>query len=105
LVLTDKSPLFWFAQGMGSSSCVRASQNAAGLAYHWRIGSFQEIIVTQHFVPIGADGGWMLGEDSRLPAGVSLEPLAERRFGSKLQRVSRVTAVTPVVPQVASERP
>ena len=105
LVLTDKSPLFWFAQGMGSSSCARASQNAAGLAYHWRIGSFQEIIVTQHFVPLGADGGWMLGPDSRLPAGVSLEPLAEHRFGAKLQRVSRVNSVAPVVPQVTSSRP
>ncbi len=104
LVLTDKSPLFWFAQGMGSSSCVRASQNAAGLAYHWRIGSFQEIIVTQHFVPLAADGGWMLEPESRLPVGVLLEPLAERRFGSKLQRVSRVIDVQPATPP-ASPRP
>ena len=96
LVLTDKSPLFWFAQGMGSSTCVRASQNASGLAHHWRIGSFQEIIVTQHFVPLGAEGGWMLGSDSRLPAGVTLQPLAEHRFGSKLQRVSRVIDVQSV---------
>jgi hypothetical protein len=103
LVLTDKSPLFWFAQGMGSSSCARARQNAGGLAYHWRIGSFQEIIVTQHFVPLGADGGWTLEPESRLPAGVRLEPLAERRFGANLQRVSRVIDVLPVTSAAPAE--
>jgi len=95
LMLTDKSPLFWFAQGAGSTSCSRASEYFAGLAYHWRARSFQEVLVTQRFAPLGAEGGWMLEPDSRLPAGIVLEPLAERRFGVKLQRVSRVVEITP----------
>ena len=94
LILTDKSPLFWFAQGMGATSCSRATQCVEGLEYHWRARSFQEILVAQRFAPLGAEGGWMLELDSRIPAGITLEPLAERRFGVKLQRVSRVVAIT-----------
>lgn len=93
LILTDKSPLFWFAQGMGSTSCDRARQRAEGLAYHWRARSFQEILVTQRFAPGGADGNWVLESASRLPEGVILEPLAQHRFGIKLQRLSRVIDV------------
>ena len=102
LMLTDKSPLFWFAQGIGSTSCSRASQVAEGIAYHWRARSFQEILVTQHFVPQGTVGGWILDPDSRLPAGIILEPLAERRFGAKLQRVSRVVDIIPPPPAPAA---
>ena len=102
LMLTDKSPLFWFSQGLGSTSCSRASQVAEGLEYHWRARSFQEILVTQHFVPLGAEGGWMLDPDSRIPAGMTLEPLAERRFGSKLQRVSRIVDIVPPLPVSAA---
>jgi hypothetical protein len=95
LVLTDKSPLFWFAQGMGSTSCARARQMAAGLEYHWRARSFQEILVIQRFSPCGAEGGWMLDADSRIPASIVLMPMAEHRFGARLQRVSRVVDIQP----------
>jgi hypothetical protein len=107
LVLTDKSPLFWFAQGMGSTSCTRAAQCLAGLEYHWRARSFQEILVIQRFAPLGAEGGWMLESDSRIPAGITLESIAERRFGVKLQRVSRVVAITlpPAAPSVPPSVP
>jgi hypothetical protein len=101
LMITDKSPLFWFSQGAGSTSCSRASECLVGLAYHWRARSFQEILVTQRFAPLGAEGGWMLEPDSRLPSGMALEPLAERRFGVKLQRVSRVVGITPLPPAPA----
>jgi hypothetical protein len=94
LVLTDKSPLFWFAQGMGSTSCECICRRAEGLAYHWRARSFGDILVTQRFAPIGGEGGWMLEPSSRLPTSVTLEFIAERRFGAKLQRVSRVIAVS-----------
>jgi hypothetical protein len=95
LILTDKSALFWFAQGVGATSCFRAVLCADGLAYHWRARSFQEILVTQRFEPLGAEGGWIPDPESRLPAGVTLEPLAEHRFGVKLQRISRVVDITP----------
>jgi hypothetical protein len=104
LVITDKSPLFWFAQGMGSTSCERAAQRIEGLAYHWRAHSFQEILVTQRLAPVGADGGWMIEPGSRLPDGVILEPLAHHRFGIKLQRVSRVVDVRLPTPDPSTQK-
>lgn len=97
LVISEKSPLFWFAQGMGGTSCARAAQKHEGMAYHWRARSFQEIIVTQRLGPASVDGGWFIEADSRLPEGFVLEPLAEKRFGAKLQRVSRVIDIRPPV--------
>lgn len=93
MIICEKSPLFWFMQGMGGTSCLRAAQKQDGLAYHWRARSFQEILVTQRLTPASAEGGWTIEWDSRLPDGFVLETLAERRFGAKLQRVSRVVDI------------
>jgi hypothetical protein len=94
LVICEKSPLFWFAEGMGSTTCGQVLQRPEALAYHWRARSFQDVYVTQRLAPTGPDGGWMVEAASRLPDGVVLETVAERRFGVKIQRVSRVVDVT-----------
>ena len=59
--------------------------------------------MTQRFAPIGAEGGWMLEPASRLPSGITLECIAERRFGVKLQRISRVVAIAPQSPAIAED--
>lgn len=102
LVICDKSPLFWFAQGMGSTTCEQVMHRPGALAYHWKARSFQDIYVTQRFAPMGADSGWMVEPASRLPDGMVLETVAERRFGAKIQRISRVVAVAEPVKDTPS---
>lgn len=100
LMICEKSPLFWFAQGMGSTTCEQVLRRPEALAYHWRARSFQEIYVTQKFAPMGAAGGWMVEPPSLMPEGIILETVAEHRFGVKMQRISRVVDVT-VAPKEA----
>lgn len=88
MVITDKSPLFWFAQGLGATSIVRASARAEGFAYHLAHHTFSEILVTQALRASTPEGDFQIEAPHRLPPEFVLEPVAERRIGARLQRIS-----------------
>lgn len=88
MVVTDKSPLFWYAQGMGATSIVRASARAEGFAYHLAHHTFGEILVTQALRASTPEGDFQVETPHRLPPEFVLEPVAERRVGARLQRIS-----------------
>jgi hypothetical protein len=57
---------------------------------------FDEILVVQSGKPLApgeGDGGIEIIPDDRLPAGFELQTLAERRFASKITRISRLVAI------------
>jgi len=54
---------------------------------------FREILVTQSLRPRSADGQFQLVPEEELPPWIHLELVAERRFGTKLARISRVVAI------------
>ena len=87
-MITDKSQLFWFMQGMGATSIQRAAGRGAGLAYHLVHGTFTEILVTQTLRAATPEGEMQIEAGSRLPPEFVLEPVAERRVGARLQRIS-----------------
>ncbi len=93
LIATDKSPLAWFIQGSSSTTVRRLEMRREGVEFHLRQGTFDEIIVTQTLRPLGAEGGFAVMPDDRLPPEFVLEPLAEWRIGARLQRVSRLREI------------
>ncbi len=93
LIITEKSPLFWFCREVSATSTRRVRQLPETLAYHWKQRSFDEVLVMQRLAPATAGGGMGVEPDSQLPEGVILETIAERRVGGKLQRVSLVRDV------------
>lgn len=105
LVLTDKSPLSWYVLGVGSTSIVRAVARRDALAFHLRHKSFEEVLVTQTLIPTSADGDYRVAKATVMPPEFVLEPIAERRFGSRLQRISVLREIkvdAPPVPSVSS---
>jgi Dolichyl-phosphate-mannose-protein mannosyltransferase len=93
LVITNKSPLSWLLVKTPSILLTRARQLGERLQYQIKQGTFYEILVTQSFRPTTPDGDYEMLPEDRLPATFKLEPLAERRFGTKLTRISRLVAL------------
>jgi hypothetical protein len=94
LILTNKSTLVWLLQKTPSIVLNRARMVADRLQFQLgEPGTFREILVMQSLRPSTAEGDHQLLPEDRLPAGFHLERLAERRFGTRIARISRLVAV------------
>ncbi|MCU0791335.1 MAG: glycosyltransferase family 39 protein [Opitutaceae bacterium] len=89
LVITDKSPLSWFALGVPAIMPGRVLMRPDALPFHLKHHTFDEVVVSQALHPRKEDdGGFVLADEHALPANYVLEPIAERRIGGRLQRMS-----------------
>ncbi len=105
MVLTDKSPLSWFVREVGATTIERGILRKEALAFHLRHHSYQEILVTQTLVPTSAEGDLRVAQADVLPPEFVLEPVAERRIGSGLHRISILREIkvdVPSAPEVTS---
>ncbi|MDI1335413.1 MAG: glycosyltransferase family 39 protein [Lacunisphaera sp.] len=94
LIITNKSTLPWLLIKTPSILVGRARLVADRVEYNLRESMFTEILVMQSFRPTSADGEHAMQPEDKLPKGFELEPLAERHFGTKITRISRLVAVT-----------
>jgi hypothetical protein len=93
LILCNKSTLPWMVATTPAILIERARAVADRLAEHLHLPDFKEILVTQSMRPSSADGQYQLVPEEALPDWIHLELLAERRFGTKLARVSRIVSI------------
>jgi hypothetical protein len=93
LILTNKSTLPWLINRTPAIMLERARMVADRLAEQLHLPDFSEILVTQGARPGSAEGDYQIPQDEVLPAWFHLEPVAERRFGTKLARISRLVAI------------
>lgn len=93
LVVSNKSTLPWLIEKTPAILLERSQAVADRLALQLGMPDFREILVTQSLRPTTAEGRYELEPGDVLPDWFELEPLAERRFGTKLARVSRLVAV------------
>jgi len=56
-------------------------------------GNFREILLTQELRPASALGQHQIIPEDVMPGDFHLETVAEKRFGTKLVRISRVLAI------------
>lgn len=96
LVITNKSALIWFQHRIPSIQIVRARMRGEALQFHLDHHTFKEVLVMQKFRPTGPEGNYQLEPEDRLPDNYVLEPVCERRFGTSITRVSRLTGIKPV---------
>jgi hypothetical protein len=57
--------------------------------------TFKEVLVTQAIRPTDADGDMGVDPADMMPATYHLEMIAEKRFGARLDRVSRIVSIDP----------
>ncbi|MDB6115599.1 MAG: hypothetical protein JWQ62_2544 [Lacunisphaera sp.] len=94
LVISNKSTLPWLLLKTPSILLGRTNSVADRLQYSLQEHLFREILITQSFRPTSAEGDYRLNPEDRLPAGFEIEFLAERRFGTKITRISRVISIS-----------
>ncbi len=93
LMITNKSPFNWLIHSMPSISVQRARSKAEQVQFHLKGGTFQEVLVSQYYRPVGPEGGFQLDPRDELPAAYVLEPVIEQRMGARLLRISRVADI------------
>lgn len=93
LIVTNKSPLPWLINRVPAILLDRSRTVADRLADHLHLPDFSEILVTQGARPTTRAGDYQIPPDEILPEWFHLEPVAERRFGTKLARISRLVSI------------
>ena len=93
LIITNKSTLPWLINRIPAILLDRSRVVADRLAEHLHLPDFTEILVTQGARPTSVEGDYQILPDEILPAWFHLEPVAEKRFGTKLARISRLVAI------------
>ncbi len=93
LIITNKSTLPWLLLETPSILVGRAVLVADRVQFQLQENTFKEILVMQSFRPTTPDGDHQIVPVDKLPKGFELETLGERRFGTKLTRISRLVAV------------
>ena len=93
LILSNKSTLPWMVESTPAILLARAQAVADRLAEQLKLPDFTEILVTQSARPTSADGQYQIVPEEALPPWFHLELIAERRFGTKLARISRLVAI------------
>ena len=95
LMISNKSPIpfiLWHIE------CVLnniAMLKGADIRYHMGQGTFKEVIVSQAIRPTSADGEMGVDPEDVMPPIFHLERIAEKRFGGRLDRLSRIVSIDP----------
>jgi hypothetical protein len=68
-------------------------QRPAHIRFHLEAGTFREVIVAQALRPTSPNGDMGVDPDDLMPANYRLEPIAEKRFGARWARLSRLVSI------------
>jgi len=82
-----------------------ARQRGDQIRYHLKEGTFTEVIVAQALRPTSPQGGWGVDPDDLMPDNFHLEPIAQKRFGGRFARLSRLVGIDDAPPKKASAPP
>lgn len=103
LIVTDKSPLLWFAHGVPSVVPRRLALRAEGAVFHLARRTFDEILVTQTLSPASGPGEYFIPDEHRMSERFELETIGLHRVGTRLHRISRIVAIHPPRPDAPPE--
>lgn len=68
-------------------------QRPGQISYHMKEGTFKEVIVAQALRPTTPNGDMGVDPDDLMPDNYRLEPIAEKRFGGRYARLSRLVSI------------
>jgi len=93
LLITNKSTIpfvLWHIPAIVSGiGRIRGEQ----IRYHLKEGTFKEVLVAQAMRPTSAKGEMGVDPDDGLPKSFHLVPIAEKRFGGRSDRISRLVSI------------
>ncbi len=93
LVISNKSTIpfmLWRVEAILNTVAVVKGDD---IRYHMGQGTFKEVIVTQAIRPTSGEGQQGVDPEDVLPPSFHLQLITERRFGGRLDRLSRVVSI------------
>jgi hypothetical protein len=93
LLITNKSTIPFVLWHIPTIINGVGRQRSEQIKYHLKEGTFNEVIVAQALRPTSARGDMGVDPDDLMPANFRLEPIAEKRFGARWARLSRLIAI------------
>jgi hypothetical protein len=93
LFISNKSTLPFVLWRIPTLISGVARQRGAQIAYHLKEHTFGEVIVAQALRPTSAQGDLGVDPDDLMPDTFHLEPIAQKRFGGRIARLSRLVAI------------
>jgi hypothetical protein len=96
LVISNKSTIpfiLWHIECILNNIAMLKGEE---IRYHMGQGTFKEVIVAQAIRPTTADGDMGVDPEDLMPASFHLQKIAEKRFGGRLDRLSRIVSIDPV---------
>ncbi len=104
LMISNKSTIpfvLWHIETLISSV---GGQRGEEIRYHMGEGTFKEVLVSQAIRPTTADGDFGVDPEDMMPPSYHLERIAEKRFGGRLDRLSRVVSIDPAPEKAAPDQ-
>lgn len=95
LLLSNKSTIPFVLWHIEAILGAVGAQRGEEIRYHMGQDTFKEVLVTQAIRPTDADGDMGVDPADMMPATYHLEMIAEKRFGARLDRVSRIVSIDP----------
>jgi hypothetical protein len=95
LFISNKSTIPFILWHIECSLNTVAAQKGDDIRYHMGQDTFREVIVSQGIRPITDDGRQGVDPEDVMPPTFHLEMIAEKRFGGRLDRLSRVVSIDP----------
>ena len=93
--MTTATSLIWLLEKTPAILLQRGKLMQDRLRYQLSHGMFEEILVTQELRPTSGEGQHQVITEDVLPATFHLEMIAQKRFGTKLLRISKIIAIDP----------
>lgn len=93
LIITNKSALPWMLCRIPAIALEQARGRVEALRFQLEHRGFGEILVFQNYRPTTAGGDFVLDPAHRLPEWFVLEPIAEKRIGTRIARISRLVEI------------
>jgi hypothetical protein len=102
LLLTNSSTIPFVLSHIPTLLIAGARVRGEQIRYHLSEGTFHDIIVAQAIRPISKEGETGVDPEDVLPDSFHLEQIAQKRFGGRWLRLSRVTSIDPPAATPAS---
>ena len=95
LVISNKSTMPFILWRMEAILRDNAAEKANDIRYHMGQETFSEVVVTQTLREASGDGRVGIDPADVLPPSFHLVTIAEKRFGARMDRISRVVSIDP----------
>jgi Dolichyl-phosphate-mannose-protein mannosyltransferase len=107
LMISNKSTLPFILWHIESVISAVGAQKGEQIRYHMGQGTFKDVLVTQALRPTSKNGDFGVDPEDAMPTGYHLEVIAEKRFGARVDRVSRIVSIDPAPagPKAPDQRP